>query len=354
MDAAESARLELTQLNAISHLALVEAEGGGLHEAAAHAQSALHMAERRGWRAVLQIVPAYLAMALTNLEWDVLGEAESAFRKGLATQRADPEPVQYFALRVVEARILLARGEADAARLVIKQLEWPTDAGATPLVLARWLAVAEAEIELAAGNPDEVFRIVGPAGAESLGARMQICVARAHLMLGDLRTAEMVLAPLHTSAPDAGSAAEAWLVTALVEDSLRRNSRSADAFARAVALAEPQGMRRLFVGIGHSRTSALLERYQWLATEKSAFVAALADSTSDRSAAVPALTTEELTDRELDVLRYLPTMLRNRDIAAQMYVSVNTVKAHLRGLYRKLGVTQRRQAVDRARELGLL
>jgi LuxR family maltose regulon positive regulatory protein len=63
---------------------------------------------------------------------------------------------------------------------------------------------------------------------------------------------------------------------------------------------------------------------------------------------------EELTERELDVLRYLPTMLRNQDIAVQMYVSVNTVKAHLRSLYRKLGVTQRREAVDRARELGLL
>ena len=47
-------------------------------------------------------------------------------------------------------------------------------------------------------------------------------------------------------------------------------------------------------------------------------------------------------------------MLSNADIAAQMYVSVNTVKAHLRVLYRKLGVTQRREAVARAREMGLL
>jgi LuxR family maltose regulon positive regulatory protein len=63
---------------------------------------------------------------------------------------------------------------------------------------------------------------------------------------------------------------------------------------------------------------------------------------------------ESLTDRELDVLRYLPTMLTNQEMAAQMYVSVNTVKAHLRSLYRKFGVTRRREAVDRARELGLL
>ena len=63
---------------------------------------------------------------------------------------------------------------------------------------------------------------------------------------------------------------------------------------------------------------------------------------------------EALTDREMDVLRYLPTMLRNQDIAVQLSVSVNTVKAHLRSLYAKLDVAQRRDAVERARELGLL
>jgi LuxR family transcriptional regulator, maltose regulon positive regulatory protein len=303
---------------------------------------------------VLQIVPAYLALALTHLEWDALGEADKAFQMGLAAQRADPEPVQYAALRIAEARILLTRGEADTARLVLKQLGWQTDVRNTPLVLARWLAVAEAQIELSAGNPDEVLRINESAEGGRLGPRMQICVARAHLALAEPQLAETVLTPLHTSAPDVGTAAEAWIVTALVEDALRQNNRSADAFARAVALAEPQNIRRPFVGIGHSRISALLERYQWLASEKSTFVEALlADSTSTPSAVAPDLITEALTDRELDVLRYLPTMLRNQDIAAQMYVSVNTVKAHLRALYRKLGVTERRQAVDRARELGI-
>jgi LuxR family maltose regulon positive regulatory protein len=235
------------------------------------------------------------------------------------------------------------------------QLGGQAGAGDTPPVLARWRAVTEAEIELAAGHPAEVFRIAGSAGDGSLGPPMQICLARAHLALGEPEAAELLLAPVHASAADVGSAAAAWLVTALVEDSLRQNSRSADAFARAVALAEPQNIRRPFAGIGHSRISALLERYQWLAAEKSAFVAALlAGSAPDHAPCPAAPVLEELTDRELDVLRYLPTMLRNSDIAAQMYVSVNTVKAHLRSLYRKLGVTQRRQAVERARELGLL
>ena len=61
-----------------------------------------------------------------------------------------------------------------------------------------------------------------------------------------------------------------------------------------------------------------------------------------------------LTDRELSVLQYLPSMMTYPEIADQLFVSVNTVKSHLRHLYAKLEVINRRQAVIRARELGLL
>ena len=63
---------------------------------------------------------------------------------------------------------------------------------------------------------------------------------------------------------------------------------------------------------------------------------------------------ERLTSREVDVLRLLPTRLSNRGIASELFVSVNTVKSHLRGIYRKLGVTTRDQATERARQLGLI
>ena len=63
---------------------------------------------------------------------------------------------------------------------------------------------------------------------------------------------------------------------------------------------------------------------------------------------------EQLTDRELAVLRYLPTQLSQRDIAAALYVSLNTVKTHCQAAYRKLGVTDRKAAVQAARDLRLL
>jgi LuxR family maltose regulon positive regulatory protein len=63
---------------------------------------------------------------------------------------------------------------------------------------------------------------------------------------------------------------------------------------------------------------------------------------------------EELTERELAVLRLLPGPLSRREIADALYVSPNTVKTHAKGIYRKLDATSREQAVARARELGIL
>ncbi len=63
---------------------------------------------------------------------------------------------------------------------------------------------------------------------------------------------------------------------------------------------------------------------------------------------------EQLTDSETCLLRYLPTHLTTHEIANELCVSGNTVSTHRRHLYAKLGVHTRREAVDRARALGLL
>jgi LuxR family maltose regulon positive regulatory protein len=63
---------------------------------------------------------------------------------------------------------------------------------------------------------------------------------------------------------------------------------------------------------------------------------------------------ESLTESEIRVLRYLPTHMGAPQIAAELYVSANTVKTHLRHLYQKLGAHSRQEAVQRARASGLL
>jgi LuxR family transcriptional regulator, maltose regulon positive regulatory protein len=86
------------------------------------------------------------------------------------------------------------------------------------------------------------------------------------------------------------------------------------------------------------------------------FLTDLLKRTSIRAPSAPEPTPllEPLTGRELAVLVELPTMKSNAEIAAEYFVSVNTVKSHLKAIYRKLDVNSRRAAVHRARELDLL
>ena len=82
--------------------------------------------------------------------------------------------------------------------------------------------------------------------------------------------------------------------------------------------------------------------------------ALLAGRQPGRLAADVAPLADPLSEAELRVLRYLPTNLRAPEIAGELFVSVNTVRTHMRHIDTKLGVHQRAKAVERARELRLL
>jgi LuxR family maltose regulon positive regulatory protein len=75
----------------------------------------------------------------------------------------------------------------------------------------------------------------------------------------------------------------------------------------------------------------------------------LSKSPADQSGLI-----EPLSERELEVLQYLADGHTNREIADQLYISLNTVKVHTRNIYGKLSVNNRTQAVSRAGELGLI
>ena len=102
---------------------------------------------------------------------------------------------------------------------------------------------------------------------------------------------------------------------------------------------------------------ALLERQRRHRTAHAALVAEILNMLAGGArAATPERDgqREPLTESETRVLRYLPTNLSVPEIAGEIFLSANTVKTHMRHLYGKLGVNSRREAVERARSLGLL
>ena len=148
---------------------------------------------------------------------------------------------------------------------------------------------------------------------------------------------------------------EVWLLSALAADRLREDNRALEALRRSLQLAQVEGVRRPFVTAGGDRLIRLLERIAQVDPGSSQFAAeVLADLRLDVAPPEESVYAEALTDRELSVLRHLPTMMTNTEVAAELYVSINTVKAHLKRIYRKLDVANRREAVHRARELGLI
>ena len=126
--------------------------------------------------------------------------------------------------------------------------------------------------------------------------------------------------------------------------------------ASAVELASPERLVRPFLVTGSDRAGVLVQRLVAGAAHPDEFIRCiLARSTGpDRDLAEPDPLVEPLTERELAILGELPTMESNAEIAKAFYISANTVKAHLKHLYRKLDVSNRREAVRRGRELGLI
>ena len=120
--------------------------------------------------------------------------------------------------------------------------------------------------------------------------------------------------------------------------------------AEALELAGTTGIRAPFISHGR-HVRPLFEHH--LADLGSC--AGLAVELADRLAGPHSdVAIEPLTEREREVLHHLPTLMSNVEIAQGMHVSVNTVKTHLKAVYRKLGVDGRRQAVLRGRELELI
>src|SRR5512133_445421 len=351
----------LTGVNSLRYLALIELERGHLRAAYEIANEGLEAAERRGWAELVQAIAIYLVLAQIELEWNNTDRAQVLVDAGLAAQHNDPERIAYPALQAIQARLWLARGQVDRARQVITALHAGSDLPPIPRLFSRRLTAVAAEVDLASGRPQAVLDRLRPLLDRSNTAfELSLCMARAELALGDAAAAEAELADVRDKSENPSAVALSWLITALAADHQRNDHRALYAFDRALAAAEPENIRRPFVALGDRRLEALLKHRLRLSVPGGPadrdFAAVILDELHplDRVAVILAPLAEPLTDREQVVLSHMATLKTHEEIAAELYISINTVKDHARAVYRKLGVPNRREAVNRARELGLI
>jgi LuxR family transcriptional regulator, maltose regulon positive regulatory protein len=151
-------------------------------------------------------------------------------------------------------------------------------------------------------------------------------------------------------------ALEARLLHAVLQAELGEHDQAERWLEAALALATPEGYRQIFIDGGAPVRSLLVHQLEF-GTQHPALVADLLGRVAQQAAHAgnpPTRLVDPLTEWEQTVLRYLASALPLAEIAAELYVSPNTIKTHIKSIYRKLGAAGRRDAVNRARRLGLL
>jgi LuxR family maltose regulon positive regulatory protein len=315
---------------------------------------------RNGWTDEPAVGLASLVVG-GALVWQArLEEAEPWIQRAERTLRADAEPAEGLAIRLHRGLFELGRGrDADAlaafeaadrlaGRLVQPSLMARPNRSLLVQTLARLGETERAEHALA--ELDDQDRESGV---------MRVALAALRLAQQNPPEASAALAPvLDGSAPSGpwqGWLAQAFLLDAIARDALGDKGEARRALERALELTEPDGSLTIFL---LHPAAGLLERHARQRTAHAALIAdilsLLAGRTLTPLPAGPQPPLEALSDSEIRVLRYLPTNLSAPEIAKELYVSLNTVKTHMRHLYAKLGTHTRADTVGCARALGML
>ena len=253
---------------------------------------------------------------------DLLNEAERLY---VGDYFPNVRPVQ--ALR---ARVLVAQGELGAA------LGWARERG------------------LSAGDDLSYLREFEHITLARVLLARYAAAARAGRSLQEVTLLLERLLRAAEAGQRTGSVIEILVVQALAYQARDDVPAARASLQRAVTLAEPEGYVRIFADEGPPMASLLRAVSKQGTTPN--YVRRLLAAVSPAEDSTPASNglIEPLSARELDVLRLLGTDLDGPDIARHLVVSLNTVRTHTRNIYAKLGVNNRRSAVRRARDLGLL
>ncbi|MGH3458739.1 LuxR C-terminal-related transcriptional regulator, partial [Aeromicrobium sp.] len=339
-------------------LALLEALQGDLHRATRRATHTLRNAGH-AWQA--GAMHACVAMAWVHME---RGEQVPA-RHYLDLVATEPggarEPWLTTCVLLAEARLLMDGGQPEAAsRLLVGAgtTETATGRHGSPR-LADLRSIALAEALLAVGEPQRALAMITPGPANAL-VEAATLTAAARSDIGDLRGARAALA---TVASDlAGSPLDlqiqSWLIEARLAQSDGDAARARLLVDRALRAGDMEDLRRPFIQQWHwlqgfiDRDASLMQdHHAFLRSVQTRRVPHPTTSMEALRSGQPVVGT--LTERESQVLALLAQMCTTDEIAAALFVSVNTVKTHLKGIFGKFGVNRRADAVRRGLELGL-
>jgi LuxR family maltose regulon positive regulatory protein len=339
---------------AVAHLAALAATVNDFSRSARKAGEAIALAEQHGWERTWPAGAAYLARATAELLWDREEDAVRSVDLARDALNGTQERGLRAGLALLRSSVLARAGDVDSALAVLES--GAEEVGDWPLLpsLREQFAAREAVLRVELGDRAGAERAVGPDGAESLPGA--VVLAQLKLADGEWDTARATVAQWSAERDRAATpaAVQAWLVDALALDAIADHDGAGEALERALELAEPGGLRWALLDFGRSLAPLMSRHLRRGTAHRSLVGEVLASLEGNGYRRHAPFAMEPLSPRERAVLRYLPTMMSNQEIASELFVSVNTVKTHLKAIYRKLDVADRREAVNRARSLELL
>ncbi len=305
----------------------------------------------------------YIRMGEILYEWNQLAGAWDHLSQGLERAKLGGDVRAQIAGYIIVARLKLSEGDVQVAATYLEQARPLVDQASFPdwtsrferLQLELWLA--QDKLQSALHWADEKLQSNKPE-ARPGNENTQLAMARVLIFKGDtqsLQRAKSLIARLIEAADREGRmgvAIEALALQALAGWKRGERPGAMTALENALRLAEPEDYVRLFADLGlpmarllqAARSRSVLPDY--VEQLLSAFTDGLATP-------VESTLPEPLTPREQEVLELVAAGLTNREISEELVISPETVKKHTGNIYGKLGVSNRTQAVARARELDL-
>jgi LuxR family maltose regulon positive regulatory protein len=291
----------------------------------------------------------FLGLARIHYEWNDLDAAEQYGEQCLQMTRQMENVDSFASYGVFLSRLMLARGDVSSAVTALEEAEvfvhqhnfefrMPTVAAAQVLTLLR------------RGNLEEAAHL-----AETYD--LPLSQARVHLAEGDSSAALDLLEELHQQSKDLpDEQLKVMVLQAVAYQAHGDLDKALQALRDAMMLAEPNGFIRVFVDEGPAMAQLLSKATaQGVKPNYVNKLLAAFEAEKQQPDLLPVQgLVDPLSKRELEILALIAAGLKNKEIAEQLYISLNTVLYHIKNIYNKLGVKKRTLAIIKARELNLL
>jgi LuxR family maltose regulon positive regulatory protein len=291
----------------------------------------------------------FLGLARIHYEWNDLDTAEQYGQQCFQMTQQMENVDSFASYGVFLSRLMLARGDVPSAVTVLEEAEEFVHQNNFEFRMPN-VATAQVLTLLRGGDLEKAAQL-----AETHD--LPLSKARVHLAEGNSSGALALLEKLRQQAKDLpDEQLKVMVLQAVAYQAQDELVKALQVLQDALKLAEPNGFVRIFVDEGPAMGQLLSEATaQGIKVDYVSKILAAFETKKQRPDLPPNQgLVEPLSKRELEILALIATGLKNKEIAEQLFISLNTVLYHIKNIYNKLGVKKRTLAIIKARDLNLL